>query len=204
MPPKGEKRKQQIVDTAKVMFIERGFQSTHIGQVCDELNIARGTVYQYFSNKKEILIALFDMVVERIKDTLDTDELDEFAKQNRSTSEIQEFIKSRIVATVNVVLNEPIVTKLVFKDIQGMDDEVIAIVYQSAMRIKNVIVTAMKKLIELKVFREDVNAEVTALMLIGGVMTLIYEYGKRNEDVLAKDSVNAIVNIYLNGSFNKA
>ena len=38
MPPKGERRKQQIIDTAKQMFINKGFQSTHIGQVCEELN----------------------------------------------------------------------------------------------------------------------------------------------------------------------
>ena len=75
MPPKGERRKQQIIDTAKKMFIEKGFQSTHIGQVCDELNIARGTVYQYFSNKKEILYAILDSVVEDIEDTLDPDDL---------------------------------------------------------------------------------------------------------------------------------
>ena len=53
MPAKGQKRRQQIVDTAKQMFIEQGFQSTHIGQVCEELNIARGTVYQYFGNKNQ-------------------------------------------------------------------------------------------------------------------------------------------------------
>ena len=64
MPPKGERRKQQIIDTAKEMFIEKGFQSTHIGQVCEKLNIARGTVYQYFSNKKEILYVLLESVKE--------------------------------------------------------------------------------------------------------------------------------------------
>lgn len=42
MPAKGQKRKQQIIDTAKEMFIQNGFQSTHIGQVCEKLNIARG------------------------------------------------------------------------------------------------------------------------------------------------------------------
>ncbi len=51
MPAKGQKRRQQIVDIAKKMFIEKGFQSTHIGQVCEELNIARGTVYQYFGKR---------------------------------------------------------------------------------------------------------------------------------------------------------
>ena len=75
MPPKGERRKQQIINTAKEMFIEKGFQSTHIGQVCEKLNIARGTVYQYFSNKKDILYALLDAVVEKIEDIFDLDEV---------------------------------------------------------------------------------------------------------------------------------
>ena len=62
MPAKGQKRKQQIIDTAKEMFIQNGFQSTHIGQVCEKLNIARGTVYQYFGNKREILYAILESV----------------------------------------------------------------------------------------------------------------------------------------------
>ena len=45
MPAKGQKRKQQIIEVAKSMFIEKGFQSTHIGQVCDELKITIMVLY---------------------------------------------------------------------------------------------------------------------------------------------------------------
>ena len=77
MPPKGERRKQQIVNTAKDMFIDKGYQSTHIGQVCEKLNIARGTVYQYFSNKKEIVFSILDDVVENIEDIFDLEDFNE-------------------------------------------------------------------------------------------------------------------------------
>ena len=80
MPPKGERRKQQIISTAKEMFMDKGFQSTHIGQVCDKLNIARGTVYQYFSNKKEILYNLLDTVIEEIAEIFDVEDLRDFIK----------------------------------------------------------------------------------------------------------------------------
>ena len=76
MPAKGQRRKQQIIETAKEMFMTQGFQSSHIGQVCDKLNIARGTVYQYFGNKREILYAILEEVQEQIEDIFDADDLD--------------------------------------------------------------------------------------------------------------------------------
>ena len=84
MLTKGHRRKQQIIDTAKDMFIDYGFQSTHIGKVCEELNIARGTVYQYFGNKREILYAILESVEEAIDDILDRDDLNDFLKTNSS------------------------------------------------------------------------------------------------------------------------
>ena len=203
MPPKGERRKQQIIDTAKNMFIERGFQSTHIGQVCDELNIARGTVYQYFNNKKEILIALLDSIAEKIKDILDQDDLNDFLKKNKSSGDIENFIRSRIVSATGIILNEPIVIKLIFKDIQGIDEDITAVVDKVVQKIKNFIAEEIKKWIELKVFKNNLNADITASMLVGGVMLLIYEYGKKNKNILEKESVDAIVENYLNGAFKK-
>jgi AcrR family transcriptional regulator len=98
MPPKGERRKQQIVDTAKNMFIDNGFQSTHIGQVCEKLDIARGTVYQYFRNKKEILYAILDVVLESIEDIFDQDDFNEFFTGNPSSESVLVFINKRLMS----------------------------------------------------------------------------------------------------------
>jgi len=121
MPAKGQKRKQQIIDTAKVMFIDRGFQSTHIGQVCEELNIARGTVYQYFGNKREILYAILESIEEKIDDILDPDDLKDFLKTNPSQKELVKFNTERVGECIRVIISEPIVIKLIFKDIVGID-----------------------------------------------------------------------------------
>ena len=125
MPAKGQKRKQQIIDTAKEMFIQNGFQSTHIGQVCEKLNIARGTVYQYFGNKREILYAILESVEENIDDILDPDDLKDFLKTNPAQKSVLKFVSERISGCVNVIMSEPIVIKLIYKDIVGIDDEVV-------------------------------------------------------------------------------
>jgi AcrR family transcriptional regulator len=199
MPPKGERRKQQIIDTAKEMFINDGFQSTHIGQVCEKLNIARGTVYQYFSNKKEILFAILDAVIEEIEDILDPDDLNEFLDTNTDLQKIKKFIHKRISGTLTVLINEPIVIKLIFKDIVGIDDEVADRVNSSIMSLARVISTEIEELKAKKIYKHTVDPQITASMLIGGVMMIVYEYSKKSKDLQNAALIDSITENYLNG-----
>jgi len=201
MPPKGERRKQQIIDTAKEMFIDKGFQSTHIGQVCEKLNIARGTVYQYFSNKKEILYALLDSVVEKIEDVLDQDDLKDFLNANPDLDPVITFITGRISSSIEMILSEPIVIKLIFKDIIGIDAEVVNRVNISVDSIKNIIAQEVGELQKRGIFKESLNKNITASMLVGGIMLIVYEYDKMNKDVLNDHVVLSIVDNYLNSAF---
>ncbi len=203
MPPKGERRKQQIIDTAKEMFIDKGFQSTHIGQVCEKLNIARGTVYQYFSNKKEILYALMDSVIEKIEDVLDQDDLHEFLSGSPDRDSIITFIKNRIYQSIAMILSEPIVIKLIFKDIVGIDQEVVDRVNRSVESIKNVIAEEIAELKKQGIFKENIHPRITSSMLVGGIMLIVYEYDKSGRDVMDQEVITAIVENYLTGSLKQ-
>ena len=199
MPPKGERRKQQIIDAAKEMFIEKGFQSTHIGQVCEKLNIARGTVYQYFSNKKEILFALLDSVIERIDDTIDYDDLKDFLNTNPEKDKLLEFVNKRISSSVEVFLHEPIIIKLIFKDISGIDEHIIERVDNSLLKIKRIISRDIEEAINRGIYRESVNSKITASMLLGGIMMIIYELDKKDQNLLEESLIQDIVNNHLLG-----
>jgi len=199
MPPKGERRKLQIINTAKDMFINEGFQSTHIGQVCEKLNIARGTVYQYFSNKKEILYAILDSVIEEIEDILDPDDLSEFLGHNEDPQKIKKFIHKRIAGTMSVLVNEPIVIKLIFKDIVGIDEEVAERVNISVMSLARIISAEIAELKDKKIYKDSVDPQVTASMLIGGVMMIVYEYEKKKRDVQDSILIDSIADNYLSG-----
>lgn len=202
MPPKGERRKQQIINTAKEMFIEKGFQSTHIGQVCEKLNIARGTVYQYFSNKKEILYALLDNVIEKIEDILDLDEVIEFMNKKPELDEIKNFTQNRISASLGVLINEPIVIKLIFNQISGIDRDVLKKVEESVLRIRNLISASIKELKKWGLFKPEIDPKITGSMLFGGIMMLIFEHDRKRLDILDDNTIILIVNQYLNGTLN--
>lgn len=199
MPPKGERRKLQIINTAKEMFIQNGFQSTHIGQVCEKLNIARGTVYQYFSNKKEIIYAILDAVIEDIEDTLDPDDINEFIEKSPDIKSVHKFIMERISGTISVLVNEPIVIKLIFKEIVGIDEDVVNRVNKSVGIIAKILSNEIDKIRNLGIFKSSLDPRITASMLVGGIMLIVYDYDKRGLDVLDKAVIESIANNYLNG-----
>lgn len=58
-----EERRQEIVDMARKLFTEKGFDNTAISDISKELNIAQGLTYHYFKSKTELLYAVIDEVV---------------------------------------------------------------------------------------------------------------------------------------------
>lgn len=199
MPPKGERRKTQIVNTAKQMFIENGFQSTHIGQVCEKLDIARGTVYQYFRNKKEILYAILEDVLEKIGDIFDQDDLNEFFRSNPSSDAVLEFINKRISSCIAVMLGEPIVIKLIFKEIIGVDEDVNERVGQAIAGIEKHVAREIEDLMARGIYRNTLNPSITAMMIVGGVMQIMSDHDRMKKNVLDKDLMTHISKNYLHG-----
>jgi len=61
MATQAERRAQtreKLLSAAKTLFEKQGFEATLIEQVIKKANVAKGTFYQHFDSKLEILIAL--------------------------------------------------------------------------------------------------------------------------------------------------
>ncbi|WP_226682809.1 TetR/AcrR family transcriptional regulator [Sutcliffiella horikoshii] len=60
-------RKLHVLMCAHKLFIEKGFQTTSIQDILDESGIAKGTLYNYFSSKNELLIELFKTLYNKME-----------------------------------------------------------------------------------------------------------------------------------------
>jgi AcrR family transcriptional regulator len=54
------KRREEILDVAARIFAEKGYGDTKITEIADALDIADGTLYNYFDSKRDILLAIMD------------------------------------------------------------------------------------------------------------------------------------------------
>ena len=59
-------RRDQILDCALAVFARQGFHETSIADICVRARIGRGTLYQYFTDKRAVLAALTERIVGRI------------------------------------------------------------------------------------------------------------------------------------------
>ncbi|RJS61996.1 TetR/AcrR family transcriptional regulator [Bacillus sp. PK3_68] len=60
-------RKRQVMMAAHSLFVEKGFAATSIQDILDESHISKGTFYNYFSSKSELLINIFENIKSEIK-----------------------------------------------------------------------------------------------------------------------------------------
>ena len=58
-------KKEFILDTAEKMFVEQGFDQTSIAQILDATQIAKGTLYYYFTSKEEIMDAIIERWIDQ-------------------------------------------------------------------------------------------------------------------------------------------
>ena len=59
-----EKRREQILEAARVLFDQNGFKNTKISDISKAVGISKGLVYHYYQSKEDILLALTDSMNE--------------------------------------------------------------------------------------------------------------------------------------------
>lgn len=115
-----ERRRQQIIDAAIVVFPEKGYEGTSMLDLTREAGVGQGTVYRYFTGKRDILDHLFDHCVGLVIDRVKPQRMMEPAK---SVDELVERFRSVGSELFDLVETNPELVKLAFVEAGAVDDE---------------------------------------------------------------------------------
>ncbi|MBW4509170.1 MAG: TetR/AcrR family transcriptional regulator [Scytonematopsis contorta HA4267-MV1] len=63
---RGQQRRDLILDTAANLLADSGIEAINTNVIAEQANISVGSVYQYFSNKEAILIALGERYIQQL------------------------------------------------------------------------------------------------------------------------------------------
>jgi hypothetical protein len=137
-----------------------------------------------------------------MEDIFDQDDFLEFFSSKPSPENVLKFVNKRISSCLSVVINEPFVIKLIFKEIIGVDDDVNLHVARAIESLKRIVTRELEELMNKGIFKKELDPGITASMIMGGVMLIVYEYEKKGLDFLNEDVINAIANQYLHGAMN--
>jgi AcrR family transcriptional regulator len=66
--PKSEQTRAHILETAKRLFREQGFQTTTLRRIAEEADVAVGLSYRYFPQKEDLALALYLELADQLED----------------------------------------------------------------------------------------------------------------------------------------
>jgi AcrR family transcriptional regulator len=197
---RADARRAQILDVAKRVFVRRGYHVANVADICKEARIGRGTLYQYFDNKRAVMLALMEDLAARVGRVLDERQaLGPVPGASKAPIEmIVSFCKRRLREVLDAVFVDETTLRLILRDARGLDgavDQVIATIDQLVLR-------AMERDIkiaqELRLIRRG-NPRLIARYLLGGVEKMVLTALANDEPVDLGVIVDMAVDIELFG-----
>lgn len=80
---KGEKTRADIVECAKQLFYQHGYEGTSFSKIVEASGLFRGNIYHYFKTKDEILAAVIERHLEDYRGLLDSWDGEHVDSKNR-------------------------------------------------------------------------------------------------------------------------
>lgn len=115
-------RREQILDCALQVFSQKGYHGASIGDVCARAGIARATLYQYFEDKRDVLVALADRIRRRITEAVAARPVLAIPPGFVPTeAQAVRFVEARVVEILRVVFEDAPTTRLILRAGRGAD-----------------------------------------------------------------------------------
>jgi AcrR family transcriptional regulator len=112
---KREERRLQILACARDAFAEHGYQGVTVDDVVGRAQIARGTFYLYFDDKRAVLDALVDEFLKRIGACIVGIDIAHAELSPR------EQLRQNVERITRLALSEPALLKIALRDATGLD-----------------------------------------------------------------------------------
>lgn len=165
---KAATRQRQILRCAKKVFAERGFHAANISHICKEAGIGRGTLYQYFRNKKDVFAAVVGETLSRVQEFIEQRELDMPPPETLSREQVVKWSARRLLRLLEVVFEDEATLRILLREAVGLDVDIENILAEIDDGIISVVERDLTAAMEAGIVRE-LNPRITATLIVGAV-----------------------------------
>lgn len=160
-------KKQQVMKKAYKLFIEKGFQATSIQDILDYSGISKGTFYNYFSSKTELVIQALKVIFQELEKERDA------LLVEQDSSNIEIFIKQIELQLENNTKIFPLIEEMIYSN----DEEIKQFMKHGQLRMINWLYNRF-----IEIFGESKEPYLLdcALMFLGILQINIKYYSKVN------------------------
>jgi AcrR family transcriptional regulator len=134
-------RRAQILGIAKRLFARSGYHRVNVADICDAARIGRGTLYQHFRNKEQVLLALLEDVVGRVDHSVRSRTRVADARIDpRDPDAIVGFCERQLRHTLDAIFSDEATLRLVFRQARAAE----GLVQRTLARIDKLVLGAIE------------------------------------------------------------
>jgi len=170
---RSEARARQILACAKQVFAERGFHAANISHICEAAGIGRGTLYQYFTNKRSVLTAILRETLQRVKALMERQEADVVYAPPEKVTRAQAIAYSaaQLRELLAVVFEDEETMRILLREAVGLDVDIEKVLGEIDEMLIAIVERSLRAAHRAG-FVRDLDVRAAATMVVGGVEKL--------------------------------
>lgn len=183
---KGEKR-QQILDSAVAVFAEKGFYNAKVTDIAHKAGVAHGTVYLYFQTKEDILIQIFEELVNYI--------FTEVGTEHNAVAKLRRLISIQM----QMVETNPELTELMLLEARQSSKFILSSAISKIGDYCDKIEGILKEGIEEGLVRPDLDLTVASTMLYSGIEGIATRWMLENKHYNLNSCAEQLTQLFIGG-----
>lgn len=185
-----EEREAEILQAARSVFSERGYDAASITEIARRAGIVEGTIYKYFVNKRDLLFQLMVKVYEAL--------ISGAQARIYKIHGTRDQLRFLIWWHLHAFIDDPGLCRLFVREIRSNDDYYRSVLYETNKRYTSVLLRTLQKGIEQGELRQDISPPMIRDMIYGSIEHISWAWvaghGTLNIDKVADDLAEMVMN----------
>ncbi len=169
---RSDERQRQILACAKRVFAERGFHAANISHICAAAGIGRGTLYQYFDNKKAVFTAVIRQVLDRVQAQVGAPREPFPPPEKLRRRQVLHWAAGELRRLFEVVFEDEPTLRLLLREAVGLDVNIEKLLGEIDDALIGLVAADLRQSQEAGYARDDLDPHLTATLMVGGVEKL--------------------------------
>jgi AcrR family transcriptional regulator len=167
-PQRMQDRSDAILDAAKAIFADKGFEGTSIADIARAAQISDGLVYRYFRNKRELLYEVLRKFYERILLDLET----QVFKHDGFAARLETLIRRHL----EVFVSDTDLCRLFISEVRTASDYQGSSIQELNRLYTSVLIRIVKNAVKTGEVRSDVNPRLLRDVIFGAIEHLSWRH----------------------------
>ncbi len=187
-------RAQRVADimlTARAVFREKGYNDAVIAEIADRVGVVEGTIYRYFTGKRELLIKVVEHWYEEM--------LTDYDRQLHGIRGTWNRLRFMVWRHLTVIHNDPAMCRLIFNELRSGPEYRETAVFELNREYTNRTLAIVQDAMDSGEFRAGIPLRVVRDMIYGGVEHHTWSYLRGEGDFSPEEVADAITDIIYRG-----